>query len=316
MNILFITSTRFGDAILSTGILDYLVREHPGASMTVACGPLPALLFENVPGVEEVISLKKQKRAGHWIELWKRVHKTKWDIVVDLRNSMVSRLIPAKKRYIHGGHINAKLHKAEQNAAVLKLDHVPAPRLWLNEKQKTEAEKLIPDGPPVLAVGPTANWPAKTWPPGCFIEVIAELLNPENGYPFQRVAVFGAPGEEYQAQPVTESVPPGLCIDLVGKTDPVMAGAALARCALYIGNDSGLMHTAAAVGVPTFGLFGPSYPHLYRPWGDHCAYARTPETFDELIDYEGYEPELAPCLMTSLEPEAVLKEIKRFWAGL
>lgn len=313
MKVLFITSTRLGDAILSTGLLDYISREYPQSQITIACGPLPSAIFRNVPGLERLIPLKKQKRAGHWIALWKIVAGTRWDIVVDLRNSPVSRTVFAKKRFIHGRHIDSRLHKVEQNALVMKLSEVPAPRLWFSPEQKARACELIPSDGPVLAVGPTANWLAKTWPPGCFVEVIAELIKPDGVLPFARVAVFGAPGEEAQAKPVLEAIPDDLRIDLVGRTDPAMAGAALERCNLYIGNDSGLMHTAAAVNVPTVGLFGPSYPHLYRPWGDHCIYVRTPETFDELIDFEGYDPALAPCLMTSLEPEVVAGEIKRFW---
>ncbi|MCZ6745098.1 MAG: glycosyltransferase family 9 protein, partial [Alphaproteobacteria bacterium] len=45
MNILFITSTRIGDAVLSTGILDHLICQFPDARITVACGPEAAPLF-------------------------------------------------------------------------------------------------------------------------------------------------------------------------------------------------------------------------------------------------------------------------------
>ncbi len=70
------------------------------------------------------------------------------------------------------------------------------------------------------------------------------------------------------------------------------------------------MHCAAAAGVPTLGLFGPSYPHLYRPWGEHAAYVSTPESFDQLINYEGYSPEAAPCLVETLSVEAVIRALK------
>jgi ADP-heptose:LPS heptosyltransferase len=61
------------------------------------------------------------------------------------------------------------------------------------------------------------------------------------------------------------------------------------------------MHCAAALGVKTMGLFGPSYPEIYAPWGAHTAFARTPESFDELIDFAGYDPKtLQKTLMASL----------------
>ena len=73
------------------------------------------------------------------------------------------------------------------------------------------------------------------------------------------------------------------------------------------------MHCAAAVGVPTLGLFGPSYPEAYRPWGSHCDYARTMETFGELIDYQDYDSKTAPCLMKSLSVEMVKAKIERMF---
>ena len=100
--ILFITSTRIGDAVLSTGLLDYMIKNIPDPRFTIVCGNLPSSLFEGVPHLEKLIILKKQKYNKHWLELWKQTRGTRWDIVVDLRNSIVSRLIPAKQRFIFG----------------------------------------------------------------------------------------------------------------------------------------------------------------------------------------------------------------------
>jgi ADP-heptose:LPS heptosyltransferase len=125
--------------------------------------------------------------------------------------------------------------------------------------------------------------------------------------------VFAAPGEKAQALPVLNAVPPERRIDGIGKGNPGEVAAALARCDFYIGNDSGLMHAAAAAGVPTFGLFGPSYPHLYAPWGDHTGYVCTPQTFDELIDFEGYSAgTLKHSLMTGLSVEDVIGALRNF----
>ena len=64
-------------------------------------------------------------------------------------------------------------------------------------------------------------------------------------------------------------VPPDRAIDLIGRTDLLTASAILRRATLFIGNDTGLMHIAAASGVPTLGLFGPSPIDQYAPWGPH-----------------------------------------------
>jgi len=315
MKILFITATRLGDAVLSTGLLDYMHREWPQGKVTVACGPLPASIFEGFPNVERIIPVKKQKFHGHWLDLWKHTVGTRWDMVVDLRNSAVSRLIPAKKRFIFGAHVNKNMHKVEQAAAVMKLTVPPAPQLYFTQEQEEFADKLMGagDGRMVLGVGPSANWIGKTWPAQHFIEVINFLTSKDGPMPSARVAVFAAPGEESQARPVLESIPPEKRIDGIGKGNPGEVGAALSRCDFYIGNDSGLLHMAAAADVACLGLYGPSYPHLYAPWGDHTGYACTPQTYDELIDFEGYNPKtLDRTLMDGLKPSDIIDIIKNF----
>lgn len=306
MDVLFITSSRLGDAVLSTGLADHIVRTHPGARITVVCGGLAAPIFEGLPGRIETIILKKQKYNRHWIDLWKQVAPRRWDMVVDLRNSAVSRLIRARRRYIFGGHIDKSAHKVAQNAAVMRLTPPPAPRLWVTPAQADKAAQLIPDGGAVLGVGPTANWIGKTWPAENFIEIIARLTAPGGRLPGARVAVFAAPGEEADAYKVLHSLPAARQVDVIAKADPGAAAAALARCAFYIGNDSGLMHCAAAAGVPTFGLFGPSWPHIYGPWGTHTDWISTPQDFAALTDFPGYDAKtLERTLMDTLTVEAV-----------
>jgi ADP-heptose:LPS heptosyltransferase len=67
-------------------------------------------------------------------------------------------------------------------------------------------------------------------------------------------------------------------IDLAGRLTLPEASACLARVALFVGNDSGLMHLAAASGAPTLGLFGPTPAHEYSPAGPHTAVAVSPST--------------------------------------
>jgi ADP-heptose:LPS heptosyltransferase len=313
MKVLFITSSRIGDAVLSTGLMDNIIRSEEKARITVVCGPLAVSLFEGMPNLDKIIPLKKQKRNKHWIELWKKVRNQKWDLVIDLRNSLVSRVVPAKKRYIYGRHISSKKHKVEQNASVMNLKTPPSPVLWFTKVQLQKARELIPEGEAVLALGPTANWEGKTWPSERFIELLDNLTKENAIFNGMRVAVFGAPGEEEQALPVLNAIPENKRLDLIAKTDPGTAAAAISYCDFYIGHDSGLMHCAAASGIPTVGLFGPSYPHLYGPWGSHTKYVRTPETFDELIDFPGYDPKTVGSLMGSLKVEAVEETVKAFW---
>lgn len=309
-NILFITASRIGDAVLSTGLLDDIAQKYPATRVTIACGPLAVSLFEGYPNLARIIPLQKQKHHKHWLALWRQVVGTRWDIVVDLRNSAVSRLIRTNKRYVFGQHIDKAAHKVRQNAAVMGLRDAPSPKLWFSETQMAVAQALIKDHDPILAVGPTANWKAKTWPVERFMDVVHWMTSTDGPMTGASVAVFSAPGEEEDARKLYDTIPENRRIDAIARYDPGTAAAIISQCQFYIGNDSGLMHCAAAAGVKTLGLFGPSYPHIYGPWGDHAAYVSTPETFDELINYPGYTPATAPCLMESLTVSRAIEAVK------
>ena len=314
--ILFITSSRIGDAVLSSGLLKYVQDVYPGAKITICCGPLVASQFEGVPALERIIPIKKQRYNKHWYELWKEIVGTRFDIVIDLRNSVVSRLIRAKVRYIHGSQIDKGIAKVLQNASVMNLDPAPDPKMWFTDEQKKRAAELIPDGGEVFGVGPTSNWIGKTWPEDRFIEIIEWMIGEGGLMEGARVAVFGASGEEAVARRVLASVPEGQRLDIIAKGSPADAGACLERCDFYIGNDSGLMHYSAAVGTPTLGVFGPGYPDIYGPWGEHTAVAHTPENVYELTGYDGYDSKTCGCLMGTLSVEHVKDVIKHNWNRL
>ena len=99
---------------------------------------------------------------------------------------------------------------------------------------------------------------------------------------------------------------------MVGGPDLLEVYACLQRCDLYVGNDSGLMHIAAAAGVPTLGLFGPSQEELYAPWGRHCAPVRTPQSFDN-IHPEGFNHITSDSLMDGLTVDMVAVALADVW---
>ncbi len=303
MKILFVTSTRIGDAVLSTGLLSHLTERYPDASVTVACGVLPAPLFAPAPGVVRVIPVTKQALSAHWLSLWGQVVGTAWDLVVDLRGSALAWLLAARARKVWRPD-RASGCKVEALGRLLDLDPPPAPVLWTLPAHDAGAAQAIPAGGPVLALGPSANWGPKTWPAERFTALVDRLTGAGGIMPGARVAVFGGPGERDGIAPVLDAIPEARRIDLVGTLDLVTVAAALRRCAFYVGNDSGLMHMAAATGIPTLGLFGPSSPALYAPWGEHCAVAATEISHDELLGAPGFDVANAENLMLSLTVDA------------
>jgi len=312
MRILFITSSRIGDAVLSSALLAYLVNRHPGARFTICCGPAPAPLFEAVPGLERIIAMPKRRMGAHWLSLWMRVAAARWDMVVDLRASIFAWTILAKDRRVFR-YNHALGHRLRQQSAIFGLQNEPpAPTLWVLPRHDAEAARLIPAGMPVLALGPTANWARKIWPPDRFVELARRLTSATGLFPGAKVAVFGSPSERAAALPVIEGLAGG-AIDVVGRVDLLTVYACLRRCSLYVGNDSGLMHMAAAAGIPTLGLFGPSKDSLYAPWGINSAVVRTPEAYEDLVAGPAYSRFARVSLMSSLGVDAVEHAARELW---
>ena len=105
-----------------------------------------------------------------------------------------------------------------------------------------------------------------------------------------------------QIRPLLQSIPSGKLVEIIGR-DLLTVAACLKQCQLFVGNDSGLMHVAAAMGTPTLGLFGPGFENIYGPWGPHCAVVRTPESSTELLARLPNLNVQEPNLMTGLSVE-------------
>lgn len=313
MRILFITANRLGDAVLSTGLIDALHTQFPKARFTVACGPAAAGLFRDLPNLDRLIVMHKKPWAGHWWELWKQVALTRFWLIVDLRGSGIGQFLLARRRRSFSGS-GSRMHKVIVLSNFLKLKTTAAPRLWIGPEATKAAAKLWPeDGRPVLALGPTANWGGKIWPAERFAELALRLTAAGGILPDARIAVFGGPGEEALAAPVLAALPTDRTLDFVGTLDLLTIAAAMRRCSLYIGNDSGLMHMAAASGTPTVGLFGPSREEVYGPWGEKTAAVRTDLSFDEIIRQSGYDHRSQESRMLTLSVDKVQRAVENLW---
>ena len=279
---LIITGNRLGDAVLSTGVIAHAMAAGP---VTIACGPVPAGLFAGVPGIERVISVSKQTFARHWWRLWRETVGTRWSRVIDLRGSALAWCLSAGERRVWRGDNQG--HRVEQLGRLLGLEPPPAPVVW----------PLPPaDARPMLGLGPTANFQGKQWPAERFVALSERLLHgPLTGVP---VAVFASPAERAAAAPVLAALPGA--IDLIDTGDLRRVAGYLSHCRLFIGNDSGLMHLAAAAGAPTLGLFGPSPDVHYRPWGPRAAFVRTTAAYEDLWREHKRDPATVATMMASL----------------
>ena len=311
--ILIITATRIGDAVLSSGVIKALHDRYPKARFTIVAGPVAAPLFADGPNLDRVIASSKQKNGGHWFALWRAVSGQSWDMVIDGRGSAISYFLMAKQRLVHRKSRRIE-HKVVEAARLLGLaDHPPAPFLFTSEQTEAKALALLgPDGDPWLAMGPAANWMGKAWPSERFAEVAQALLSSYGPMPDGRLLILGGPGDEAACQALREALPPERWLDLTGKADLLTVYAVLKRVRLFVGNDSGLMHLAAAAGAPTLGLFGPSDDRLYAPWGPLGQILRGPRSLDEI---RAIDPGLnqAVCHMLDLPVAAVVEAAKALY---
>jgi len=311
MNILFVTATRIGDAVLSTGLLSYLIERHPDARLTIACGSVAAPLFRTVPGTARVIVMRKRPLATHWLGLYAAVVGNRWHMVVDLRGSALAWLLNTGERRVMAKG-DAHENRVRQLGRLFDLDPPPSPRLWPSPVHEREAQALAPPGPPILAIGPAANWRGKQWRADRFSALAQRLTATDGLLPGARVAVLAAAHERAQAEPLLTTLPRDRVIDLVGRTELLTAAAVLRRCALFIGNDTGLMHIAAASDVPTLGLFGPSPAEQYAPWGRHTAVVQTADPPASMFG-PGFDHRTTDTLMDSLSVEAAEAGARELW---
>jgi lipopolysaccharide heptosyltransferase III len=312
MRLLFVTATRIGDAVLSTGVLSHLLDRFPGVRVTIAAGRDATPIFADVPGLERIITIEKRPWRLHWLGLYGAVALKRWDVVVDLRASALAYLLWTRERYVAQKRQVGE-HRVRQLARIFALGaQPPSPHLWIAPQREAEAAALVPPGTPVLAIGPAANWRGKEWRGERFAELAQRLTAPAGLFPGARVAVLAAAHERAQAVPLIEALG-SRAIDLVGKIHLLTVAAVIKRAALFIGNDTGLMHLAAATGTPTLGLFGPSPIDQYAPWGPHTAVVATairppaliPPNFDRLT---------TDTLMDSLSVDAAEAGVRDLWA--
>ncbi len=267
MRILFITSSRLAEAVISCGVLEQLRTTYPKARITVVCGARSAGLFSRLPRLARIIIASKSGGQDFYgLRLWTRLVSRFWDVAVDMRGSAITRFLPIGRRYIVRIRKGGRLYK--QFGEAMRFSPPPLPVIWTAAADRAEAERRLADGTPFIGLGPTAGLSRKVWPAERFIETyhkIAKLL------PGSKVVIFTGAGdcERLSAADMGIALPDAMI--LPASLSLPLLGACMARLRLYIGNDNSLLHLAAAAGAPTLGLFGRSRADEYAPAGLHAA---------------------------------------------
>ena len=221
-------------------------------------------------------------------------------------------VLPSRRRW-RIGRSRRDLHRVRQLAGVMNITgEPPAPKIWVSDATMARARGMMGEGAPVIAIGPTANWRAKTWRAEYFAGLMERLSGPDGIIPGARIAIFGRDDERPSALSLIEAIPEERRIDLVGHLDLLEAFACLKCCDFYVGNDSGLMHLAGASGIPTLGLFGPSPKELYAPWGPLCDVVSTAVPYEEIFP-PNFDHRGSDTLMDSLSVDMAEQAARDLW---
>jgi heptosyltransferase-3 len=287
--ILVIKLRAIGDVVLSTAVLPNLKAACPEAEIHFLTEKASAPVIENNPHVDRVWILPSQdkslSRMKHTLSFLHRIRKQKYDLVFDLFGNPRSAFItwvsgsPVRVGYRFRGRVLAynrrvdprgdRVHEVDFNLDALRAQGIPIlsskPEFYFGPEDARRIDTWIKQefasSDFLVAIHPWGSWEAKRWPPARFAELATRLIRSLNA----RVIVLWGPGEREHAEEVRSLSEETLT--LAPPTTLGELGALLSRCGLVVANDSGPMHIAAAAGVPTAGLFGPTNPDLQGPYG-------------------------------------------------
>lgn len=274
--ILFITLSNIGDVILSLPVLDALKESFAQSEITVMVGPRPKEILENNPRIDRLIIYDKYAKLRDKIRLFRELSKEKFDLVIDLRNSLYGALLPARyrtspflsipRRIQHMKERNLyRLQKAlkNNNKNLLRLN--PGMKLFSGSVQDTEyiatllKNNGIVAGDKIIIISPGAGGDTRRWEAGKFAKLSSQL-----GKDYKIILVG-----THAHQPVTQYIYkncPNKIFDFTGLTNLRQLAALLKRAAIMITPDTGTLQLASYLDTPTVALFGPSDEKRYGPW--------------------------------------------------
>ncbi len=270
--ILVFSFSFIGDAVLSTTVIQPLRSHYSDTHITFLTGPSPYNLLAKDPQIDTILVYDNRgEHAGFngRIKLIKSLRREKYDLVVNLRDSFIARCIGAEHWGLTRGE--RERHAVTRYLEVLSrrgVDTTDAhPQLQLTETEQATANRFLKESGVkseglLIGVHPGGNWEYKLWRAEKYAQLADNLQKEQNA----SVLLFTGPNErKLQAQVAEKMSNPSILVDTPNLRE---VAALIAACDVYIGNDTGPMHIAAAVGTPVVALFGSTNHIRSGPYGD------------------------------------------------
>ena len=295
-NVLIIKLRYIGDVLLSTPVIRAIRTAYPNARVTAAVNRGTESVLALNPDVDEVLIVERRSLLRQ-LRFALDLRSRRFDCVLDLtdgdRSAILSWFSGASVRIgfnlehrwrgrlytsvvdPRGAH---NTHQIERNLAALRPLGVEAaarsPVLNVSQHDEAAARQVIDEiepsslATPLVMLQPGARYWFKAWPVERFAE-LADRLSSAYGC---RVLIGGDRSELPVAEKIRQLA---RCAPVVvtGRLTLLQFAAILKHCSLVVGNDSGAMHIAAAMGTPLVALFGPSDPAEWGPRGTHAEIA-------------------------------------------
>ena len=270
--ILVFSFSFIGDAVLSTAVIEPLRRHFPDAQIAFLVGVRAFNLLSGDPNIDRVFVYDNRgKHAGlrGKAQLIKSLRREQFDLVVNLRDSLWS-------RFVGGEHWGMTLRGGEVHAVTRYLDVLQRhkvdtfdarPGLQFTDEELAERDLFLSENGiegDLLTMGihPGGNWRYKLWGAKNFAQILDLLCEKWNA----QILLFAGP-DEYSLQGQVTRLLNSEPI-LVKNRSLRRAAALIEGCNFYLGNDTGPMHIAAAVGTPVVAIFGSTNHHRSGPYGD------------------------------------------------
>jgi heptosyltransferase-2 len=251
--------TWLGDAVMTTPAIENIVKTYPDARLTIYGSFVSTKLFAHHPNVEKIFVDESKKEGFRYLNLYRDAKKVgKFDIALSFRKNFTTQyllfFLGVQKRYIYKRYTKKEIHQViRYNDFINKsFDIQTSPdrlKIYGYEGEKKSDKKL-------LGLNPGATYgSAKRWYPEEFAKVAIEMSKEYD------IVIFGGPNEGEIADDIEKILlEAGIknYQNLAAKTSVEELISGIASLDLFVTNDSGPMHLAAAFEIPTVAIFGPT----------------------------------------------------------
>ncbi|MEN8221863.1 MAG: lipopolysaccharide heptosyltransferase II [Acidobacteriota bacterium] len=281
-----------GDCVMSLPAIRALKDSLPEIEIVLITKPHLSSIYKNIPGIADVVLIPSGKGILNFFKtvfLLKKYRIKKGILLTNSFNSALSLRLSGVKdltgyvRDMRGWLLSGKgkfpgksVHQIEFYMGLIKLylnkniDSSFSNGLVIHVNETETAENILRaqgcgKGDRKIGISPVAAYgTSKEWPVEKFIDLIREI---EKNPGAKKVILFGSEKDEDRIKLISDAVLSPV-IAITGKYSLREAISVISICDLFIGNDSGLLHVADGLNIPSIGLFGPTSPDTSAPLGD------------------------------------------------